>query len=301
MNNKVIITAAITGAVHIPSMSDYLPITPEQIIAEVAAANSAGAAVVHIHARDPQTGKPMSDPALMKKITDGIRERCNVVVGITTGGAIGMTIGERLAAVPVCKAELASCNAGSVNFCFAPIADKIKQPKFDWEIPFVQNTYRVPFANTFQDIEDYVRVMGENGTKPEFEVYEVGMLSNIAYFMKKGLLKSPVYIQFVLGIMGGLPATFDNLLFLYNTAKKLLGDNFVWSCAAAGKDQFDLTTAAMLLGGNIRVGLEDNLYISKGVLAKSNAEQVTKVAGIAKLLDREIASPDEARGILGLK
>jgi len=301
MAKKVVITAAVTGAVHIPSMSEYLPITPEQIIDEAVAANKAGAAVVHLHARDPKTGKPSSDPELMKQITDGVRERCNVVIGITTGGAIGMNIEERLAAVPKCKAELASCNAGSVNFCFSPIADKIKEPKFDWEIPFVKNTYTVPFANTFKDIEDYVRVMGEHGTKPEFEVYEVGMLSNIAYFMKKGMIKGPVYLQFVLGIMGGLPATMDNLLFLYNSAKNVLGDEFVWSCAAAGKDQFDLTTAAMILGGNMRVGLEDNLYLSKGVLAKSNAEPVAKVAGIVKLLGREVASPDEAREILGLK
>lgn len=296
--SKVIITAAVTGAVHIPSMSEYLPITPEQIIDEAVAANRAGAAVVHIHARNPETGEPTGSPELMKKIVDGIRERCNVVVGITTGGAIGMTSEERLAAVPVCKAELGSCNAGSVNFCFSPIADKIKEPKFDWEIPFVKNTYTVPFANTFQGIEDYIRIMGENGTKPEFEVYEVGMLSNIAYFMKKGILKGPVYIQFVLGVMGGLPATVDNLLFLYNTAKNLLGDKFVWSCAAAGKNQFDITTAAMILGGNVRVGLEDNLYISKGVLAKSNAEPVAKVKAIAELLGRSIATPDEARAVL---
>lgn len=300
MSNKVIITAAVTGAVHIPSMSEYLPITPQQIIDEAVAARHAGAAVVHLHARDPETGKPSSDPALVKQITDGVRKRCDVVIGITTGGAIGMTIEERLSAVPCCKAELASCNAGSVNFCFSPIADKIKEPKFDWELPFVKNTYTVPFANTFRDIEDYIRVMGEHGTKPEFEVYEVGMISNIAYFLKKGMIKGPVYLQFVLGIMGGLPATMDNLLFLYNTARKVLGDNFIWSCAAAGREQLDLTTAAVILGGNIRVGLEDNLYLSRGVLAKSNAEQVDRAAKIVTLLNRETASPDEARAMLGL-
>lgn len=301
MAKKVVITAAVTGAVHIPSMSEYLPATPDKIIEEAVAAHKAGAAIVHLHARDPKDGRPSSDPKLMKYITDGVRERCDVVIGITTGGAIGMNIEERLAAVPVCKAELASCNAGSVNFCFSPIADKIKEPKYDWEIPFVKNTYTVPFANTFKDIEDYVRVMGEHGTKPEFEVYEVGMLSNIAYFMQKGMLKAPVYLQFVLGVMGGMPATVDNLLFLYNTAKKVLGEgNFVWSCAGAGKDQFDITTTAMILGGNVRVGLEDNLYISRGVLAKSNAEPVAKVAQIAGLLGHEVATSDEARAMLGL-
>ena len=269
MKKKTIITAAVTGAVHIPSMSEYLPITPEQIIEEAVASNKAGAAIVHIHARDPKTGQPTNDPKLMKQITDGIRNRCDVIIGITTGGAIGMSSTERLAAVPYCKADLASCNAGSVNFCFSPIADKIKEPKFDWEIPFVKNTYTVPFANTFKDIEDYISIMQANNTKPEFEVYEVGMINNIAYFLKKGFIKPPVYLQFVLGVMGGLPATLDNLLFLYNTAKNTFGDNFIWSCAAAGKDQMNITTTASILGGNVRVGLEDNLYISKGVLAKS--------------------------------
>ena len=296
--NKTIITAAITGAVHIPSMSEYLPVTPQQIIDDAVAAYEAGAAVVHIHGRKEKNGEPTGDPEIMKNIVEEIRKRCNVVIGITTGGAIGMSSEERLAAVPFCKAELASCNAGSVNFCFSPIADKIKIPKYDWEIPFVKNTYDLPFVNTFQGIEDYIKVMGENGTKPEFEVYEVGMINNIAYFMKKGLLKGPIYLQFVLGIMGGLPATVDNLLFLYNTAKKQLGDNFVWSCAAAGKDQFNIVTTAVILGGNARVGLEDNLYIKKGPLAKSNAEGVKNIKEIVELLGKEIATPEEARKIL---
>lgn len=296
--NKTIITAVITGAVHIPSMSEYLPVTPQQIIDDAVAAYEAGAAVVHIHGRKEKNGEPTGDPEIMKNIVEEIRKRCNVVIGITTGGAIGMSSEERLAAVPFCKAELASCNAGSVNFCFSPIADKIKIPKYDWEIPFVKNTYDLPFVNTFQGIEDYIKVMGENGTKPEFEVYEVGMINNIAYFMKKGLLKGPIYLQFVLGIMGGLPATVDNLLFLYNTAKKQLGDNFVWSCAAAGKDQFNIVTTAVILGGNARVGLEDNLYIKKGQLAKSNAEGVKKIKEIVELLGKEIATPEEARKIL---
>ncbi len=296
--NKVIITAAITGAVHIPSMSEYLPVTTEQIISEAVAANEAGAAIVHLHARNPKTGQPTGNPELMKQIVEGVKSKCDVIIGITTGGAIGMTLEERLAAVHVCKAELASCNAGSINFCFSPIAEKIKEPMFDWEIPFVKNTYNVPFVNTFKDIEDYIRIMNENGTKPEFEVYDVGMISNIAYFIANGFLKGPVYLQFVLGVMGGLPATVDNLLFLYNSAKKILGDNFIWSCAAAGKNQFDIATTAMILGGNVRVGLEDNLYISKGVLAKSNSEPVEKVKEIAELLDRQAASPEEARKIL---
>lgn len=296
----VILTAAVTGAVHIPSMSPYLPITPEQIIDEAVATCQAGAAVVHLHTRDPQTGQPTGDPVLMQQVVEGVRSRCDVVIGITTGGAIGMSSEERLAALPVARPELASCNAGSVNFCFAPIADKIKEPKFDWEIPFVKNTYRVPFANTFQDIEDYMATMARHNVKPEFEVYEAGMISNIAYFLKRGMVKPPVYLQFVLGVMGGMPATIANLNFLVETAYKVLGKDFTWSCAAAGKTQFDLVTAAICLGGNARVGLEDNLYLGRGVLAKSNAEPIAKVRRIAEELGRHVASPDEAREILCL-
>lgn len=298
---KKIITAAITGAVHIPSMSPYLPITPEQIIDEAVAACEAGAAVVHLHTRTPETGQPTGDPELMRQVVEGIQARSNVVIGMTTGGAIGMSSQERLAALPLARPELASCNAGSVNFCFAPIAEKIKTPQFDWEIPFVKNTYRVPFSNTFQDIEDYIRIMSEHGAKPEFEVYEVGMISNVLYFLKKGMLKRPVYLQFVLGIMGGIPATVGNLNFLVETAQRLLGEDFLWSCAAAGKDQFKITTAALCLGGNVRVGLEDNLYIARGKLAKSNAEPVAKLCRIAQELGLSPATPDQAREILGLK
>ena len=298
---KAIVTAAITGAVHIPSMSPYLPITPEQIIAEAVAAHQAGAAVVHLHTRDPKTGKPSGDPGLMKEVVEGIREQCNVVIGCTTGGAIGMTNEERLAALPEARPELASCNAGSVNFCFAGIADKIQTPQYDWEIPFVKNTYQVPFANTFRDIEEYIQLMDQSGTKPEFEVYEVGMISNIKHFIDRGLLKKPVYIQFVIGVMGGIPATLNNLNFLVRTVDEVIGrENYVWSCAATGKQEFELGVAALILGGNVRVGLEDNLYLSKGVLAKSNAELVAKMVRLAKELGSEIATPEEARAILHL-
>lgn len=299
---KLVLTAAITGAVHIPSMSPYLPITPEEIIEEAVLAHKAGAAVVHLHTRNPETGQPTGDPELMKKVVDGIRERCDVVIGCTTGGAVGMTNEERLAALPVAQPELASCNAGSVNFCFSGIADKIAEAKFDWEIPFVKNTYQVPFANTFKDIEEYIRLMNQYGTKPEFEVYDVGMISNIKYFIDMGILKKPVYVQFVIGVMGGIPATLNNLNFLIRTADEVIGrENYVWSCAATGKQEFGLGAAAVILGGNVRVGLEDNLYLSKGVLAKSNAELVSKMALIATTLGREIATSDEARKILYLE
>jgi len=295
MSKSVIITAAITGAVHIPSMSPYLPITPEQIIDETVAAYKAGASVAHLHARDPQNGKPSSDAALMKKIVDGVREQCDIVVCVTTGGSIGMSVEERLASVPVCKTELASCNAGTINFNFSSIANKIEKPLYDWEIPHVKNTHNLAFMNTFQGIEDYIRIMQESGTVPEFEVYDIGMINNLAYFVNNGTLKGKIYLQFVMGILGGIPATVDHLVYLLQTAKNTFGDNFVWSCAAAGKEQFEVVTAAMILGGGVRVGLEDNLYLSKDVLAKSNAECVEKVCSIAKMFEYKIATPAEAR------
>jgi uncharacterized protein (DUF849 family) len=301
MSKKTIITAAITGGIHVPSMSPYLPQTVEQIVDEAVNANKAGAAIVHIHARVPETGKPTTDLGIMTEIVSGIKSQSDVVICITTGGAVGMSVEERLKAIPALHPELASCNSGSVNFCLAPIADRIKEFKYDWEEPYLRGTYDIPFVNTFYGIENYVKTMHAAGTKPEFEVYDVGMINNLAYFQKKGLLKAPIYLQFVMGIMGGIPATVENLVFMHKTAKEMLGEeNFVWSCTAAGKVQFDILTAALTLGGNVRVGLEDNLYLKKGVFAKSNAESVEKIRKIAETLDREIASPDDAREILGL-
>lgn len=300
MSEKVIITAAVTGAVHVPSMTPYLPITPEQIINDAVKACEAGASVVHIHARDPQTGRPTSDLDLMAEIVNGIKLKSDVVICITTGGAIGMTLEERLVAVPTFKPELASCNAGSVNFVLAPAAEKIKEPKFDWEIPFLEGTKDLVFANTFKGLEYYIHTMNEHGTLPEFEVYDMGMINNIAYFVKKGIVKKPIYLQFVMGVLGGIPASVENLVLLVKTAREQLGD-FVWSCAAAGKYQLPLTTAALTLGGNVRVGLEDNIYSKPGVLAKSSSEQVAIIRNIAEHLGKEIATPNDARARLNLK
>ncbi|PKM86993.1 MAG: 3-keto-5-aminohexanoate cleavage protein [Firmicutes bacterium HGW-Firmicutes-12] len=300
MNKKVIITAAITGAIHTPSMSPYLPITPEQIINDAVGAHEAGASVVHIHARCPETGRPSSDLKLIQEIVSGIKQRSNVVICITTGAGLGMTLEERISAIPKLKPELASCNAGSVNFVLQRAAEKIKNPKYDWELPYLENTYDFVFSNTFKGIDYFVRTMNDNDTKPEFEIYDVGMINNIAYFLEKGLLKSPVYLQFVMGILGGIPATVDNLVYLLKTAKELIGD-FSWSCAAAGRYQFKLTTAALALGGNVRVGLEDNLFVRPGVMAKSSAEQVIQIRQIANNLGLEAATPEEARTILSLK
>ncbi|MDX9872319.1 MAG: 3-keto-5-aminohexanoate cleavage protein [Clostridia bacterium] len=300
MANKVIITAAVTGSVHVPSMSPYLPITPQEIVEDAVKAYEAGAAVVHIHGRDPQTGRPDSDIGLMRQIISEIKARCEVVICITTGGSQMMTAEERLAPVPALQPELASCNAGSVNFVLAPIAEKIKEPKYDWEIPFLEGTKNNVFTNTFLGLEKYISTMNEYNTRPEFEVYDVGMINNIAYFLKKGLIKRPVYLQFVMGILGGIPATVDNLVYLHKTARELLGE-FNWSAASAGRAQMPLAAVALAMGGHVRVGLEDNIYIKPGVLATASAEQVTAIKEVAERLGLQTATPDEARTILQLK
>lgn len=299
MSRKVIITAAITGGIHTPGMSPYLPITPEEIINDAVEAYKAGASVVHIHARDPETGRPNSNIEILTEIVEGIRGQCDLAICITTGGAMGMTLEERIAVVPALKPELASCNAGSVNFVLTR-ATKRLIPQFEWEIKYLEDTYDMVFTNTFQGIEYYINTMNENDTLPEFEIYDVGMINNIAYFKKEGIITKPIYIQFVMGILGGIPATIDNLLFMLKEAKRLIGD-FHWSVCAAGRHQVPMTTAALTLGGNVRVGLEDSLFIGPGTLAKSSAEQVTLIREIAERLSLEISTPDEAREILGLK
>lgn len=299
---KVIVTAAITGAIHTPSMSPHLPTTPQEIIADAVGAYEAGAAVVHIHARDPINRRPSSDLEVYKEIVSGIKTRCDVAICVTTGGGLGMSLEQRIATVPFLKPELSSCNAGSIDFVLKPAAESIKKPIYDWEIPYLEGTWDMVFANTFKGIEYYVNTMYENGTCPEFEVYDVGMINNIAYLRNRGIIKDPVYIQFVMGILGGIPATIENLVYMHKTAKDLLDEgSFNWSCAAAGRHQFPLTAAALGMGGHVRVGLEDNLYLGKGVLAKTSAEQVTQIREIAERLSLEIATPDEAREILGLK
>lgn len=298
--NKRIITAAITGATHTPGLSPYLPSTPEQIIDDAVKAHQAGAAVVHIHARDPKDSSPTPDLGIMKEIVSEIKSKCDAVICITTGGAVWMSSEQRLAPAVELKPELASCNAGSVNFVFSDLALKLDKPKFDWEIPYLKRTNELVFTNTFSGLEYYLSTMNENRIHPEFEVYDVGMINNIAYFREKGLVKEPIYLQFVMGILGGIPATVDHLVYLVKTAKEQIGD-FMWSCAAAGKAQFPLVTAALAMGGHARVGLEDNLYLKPGVLAKSSAEQVIQLKEIAERLGLEIANSDEARQMLELK
>ncbi len=299
---KIIITAAITGAIHVPSLSPYLPITPDQIAEDAIKAGAAGAAVVHVHARDPQTGKPCSDFEVYKEITGKIKAKSNVAICITTGGGLGMAMEERVKPINSLQPELASLNAGSINFAIYPLSDRIKEPRFEWEKPYLDSTEDLVFSNTFRTLKYYAKTMYDVGTKPELEVYDVGMINNIKHLIDLGVLKAPVYLQFVMGILGGIPASANNLVFLVETAQRLLGEkNFVWSVCAAGKAQLPMMAVAMSMGGNTRVGLEDNLYTGPGRLAQSSAEQVSKVVNIANELSIDIATPDEARTILGLK
>jgi uncharacterized protein (DUF849 family) len=299
---KLIITAAVTGAIHVPSLSPYLPWTPDQIVEDGVKSHAAGAAVVHIHARDPKTGKPSSDFNLFREMASKIQSRCNVVICITTGGSLNMSMEERVKPITVLKPELASLNSGSINFAIYPLTAKIKEPRFDWEIPYLESTEDLIFSNTFRTLKYYAKSMYAAGTTPELEVYDTGMINNIKHCIDLGVIRTPIYMQFVLGILGGIPATVENLVFLYQTACRTIGvENFVWSVCAAGKAQLPLMAVAMAMGGNTRVGLEDNLYTGPGRLAQSSAEQVAIVANIARQLSVEVATPDEARAILRLK
>jgi uncharacterized protein (DUF849 family) len=301
MSDKVIITAAITGAIHTPSMSPYLPITPKQIADEAVRAYEEGAAVAHIHVRNPENGMPVSDLSLFREVAAEVKSRCNIILCLTTGGGLGMTPAQRVAVVPELKPELASLNFGSVNFAlFHILADRTQEFKYPWEKEYLAMTEDHIFPNTFKTLREFAETFNACETKPELEIYDLGMINNVAFMLQRGHLKKPVYLQFVLGILGGAPATLENLMFFYQTAKNLIGE-FAWSVCAAGRHQIRMCTAALLMGGNVRVGLEDNLYLEKGVMAKSNAEQVAKIARIARELGREPAAPDEARRMLGLK
>ena len=300
MKDKTVITAAITGSIHTPTMSPYLPITPQQIADEAVRAYEAGAAVCHVHARNPETGMPVADTNLMKEIITNIKSRCDIVVCITTGGGMGMTVEQRVAPVTLFKPELASFNAGSVNFALFPAIDKYKEWKFEWEKMYLGMSEDFIFPNTFKTMREYCGFFEQNGTKPEFEIYDSGMVNNVAYLIQAGHVKKPVYIQFVMGVLGGITPSSKNLLFLVEYARELIGD-FEFSVCVAGRAQFPLCTQSLLIGGNCRVGLEDNLFLDKGQKAKSNGEQVAKMARIARELGIEPATPDEARKILGLK
>ena len=301
MSRKVIITAAITGSIHTPTMSSYLPITPEEIAGQAVEAARAGAATVHIHARNPENGMPSPDLNLLREIVGKIRSESDVIICITTGGGTGMTVDQRAAPVPEFKPELASFNIGSINFALFPVIKKYKEWKYDWEKPFLEGSKANIFQNTFADLEKICGIMRDNGTKPELEIYDVGHLYNAKFLLSEGFLDPPLFLQFVMGILGGIQPTFRDLLHLKETADRLFGENqYQWSAFGAGRMEFPICTTAVLMGGNCRVGLEDNLYLSRGELARSNAELVEKMARILREFSMEPATPDEARKILRL-
>jgi len=302
---KLIITAALTGNITLPTQTPYLPLTPQQIAEEAKRCADAGAASVHIHGRDPKTGKPTTDPAVYREITTLIKSKSNVIVCVTTGGTMEMTAPERIRVVPALKPELATFNMGSINFSIHPIAERYKDSdyKYPWEKDFALGTKDFIFRNTFGDIEHFCKTMNENNTKPEHEAYDVGHLYNINYCVRRKLVQFPIWLQFATGILGGIGAELENIMYMKHTCDRLFGpENYKWSAIGAGYPaEFNLATLAIMMGGHARVGMEDNIFIEKGVLAKSNAELVEKVVRIAKELGRDIATPDEARVILNLK
>lgn len=299
---KVIISCAVTGAIHTPSMSPYLPITPEEIAQSSIEAAEAGAAIIHLHARDPIDGSPTPDPAVFMQFLPRIKQNVDAVINITTGGGLTMTLDERLEAPLIAKPEMCSLNMGSMNFNISRAGDKIKDWKFAWEKPYLDKTENFIFRNTFSDIAGIVERLGKgHGTRFEFECYDIGHLYNLAYCLDRGIVEPPLFVQSIFGITGGIGAEPRNLLFAKETADRLFGDQYVWSVLAAGRHQMAFTTMAGINGGNVRVGLEDSLYIGKGQLAKSNAEQVAKIKRILEDLSLEIATPKEAREILKLK
>ncbi len=301
-SNKVIITCALTGAIHTPTMSDALPCTPDDIAAQAIAAAEAGAAILHLHARDRETGRPTPDPDMFMQFLGPIKQAVPAVLNITTGGGVTMTLEDRLAAPLRAKPEMCSLNMGSMNFGLFPLASRFKQWKHDWEEPYLRGTDDHIFRNTFRDIARIIELLNkEHGTRFEHECYDVGHLYNLAHFVDRKLVEPPFLVQTIFGILGGIGADWDNLLFMKRTADRLFGRDYVWSVLAAGRHQFPFATQAAMMGGNVRVGLEDNLYIGRGRLATSNAEQVTKIRRVLEELGHEIATPAEARSTLRLK
>ena len=301
-SSKVIITCAVTGSIHTPTMSPYLPITPEQIAAAAGGAAEAGAAVIHLHARNPETGEPSPDPRLFMDFLPRIKQQTDAVMNISTGGGLHMSLEERLEAAHAAKPELCSLNMGSMNFGLFHITSKFPEWKHDWEQAYLEDTRGGIVSNTFEQIERIiVEVGGAYGTRFEFECYDVSHLYALAHFLDRGLLKPPLFVQSIFGLLGGIGPDPEDLMHMRRTAERLFGGDYVWSILAAGKHQMALCTMGAIMGGNVRVGLEDSLYIAKGALAKSNAEQVAKIKRILGELSLDVATPDEAREILKLK
>lgn len=299
---KVIISCAVTGSAHTPTMSDALPITPEEIADQSIAAAEAGAAILHLHARVPEDGRPTGDPDVYARFLPVIRQRTDAVVNITTGGSATMPVVERLAAARRFRPELCSLNMGSINFAFFGAAKRIETWKHDWERDYIVNSDDYIFRNTFRDIATILETMAEAGTKFEHECYDVGHLYNLAHFVDRGLVEPPFFVQMIFGILGGIGTDLENLFVMKETADRLFGrGSYQWSVLAAGRHQMPFLTQAALLGGHVRVGLEDSLFIERGKLAVSNAEQVRKIVRILTEMGHEPATPTEARAMLGLK
>jgi len=298
---KVVITCAITGAIHTPSMSPYLPITPDQIVKDALAAAEAGAAVLHLHARNPENGRPDQTPEAFARFLPRIKQQTGAVINITSGGSPFMTVEERVKPAATFKPEVASLNMGSINFALHHLLDRYKDFKFDWERPFLESTRDLVFRNSFKDIEYILRTCADNDTRFEFECYDIAHLYNLRHFLDRGLVKPPLFVQSVFGILGGIGVHPEDVMHMKRTADRLFGDKYRWSVLGAGRNQMSIAAMSAAMGGNVRVGLEDSLWIGRGKLATSNAEQVRMVRQILEGLGLDIATPDEAREILSLK
>ena len=300
--SKLILTCAVTGSIHTPTMSDALPYRPEDIADQAVDAAEAGAAILHLHARDPENGRPSSDPAHYMAFLPQIKARTDAIVNLTTGGSAVMTLDQRLAAPLQAEPEMCSLNMGTMNFALYPMASRYSEWKFDWEKPFLENSDDLVFKNTPRDIAGVLQRMGvERGARFEFECYDTGHLTMLRHFVDRGLVQGPIFLQFVFGVLGGMAPSAENLTHMKRLADQYFGTNYQFSVLAAGRHQMPLALMAAGMGGHVRVGLEDSLFISRGVLAKSNAEQVTKIRTLVEGLGREIASPAEVRDMLGLK
>ncbi|WP_109472320.1 3-keto-5-aminohexanoate cleavage protein [Ornithinimicrobium cavernae] len=298
---KVIITAAVTGAIHTPSMSPYLPSTPDEIAEAALGAAEAGAAILHLHTRDPKDGRPSQDPEHFAPVLDKVKANSNAVINITTGGNPAMTVEERMRPVKAFKPELASLNMGSMNFGLYPMLDRFTEFAHDWERQALENSRDLVFKNTFKDIETILGIGSENGTKFEFECYDISHLYNLQHMHARGLTRGPLFVQSVFGILGGIGGHPEDLMHMRRTADRLLGADYLWSILGAGRNQMPLATMGVQMGSHVRVGLEDSLWIEPKELARSNADQVTKIRRALEDLSYEIATPEEARQMLGLK
>jgi uncharacterized protein (DUF849 family) len=302
-NKNVILTCAVTGSSHTPTMNIGIPVTVDEMVEQSLTAHRAGAAVIHVHARDPNDGRPSADPGLFREYCSGIKQRCDAIISITTGGAPGQTVEERLKVIKILKPELATCNLGTMNYGLFQMIPKYEgRWKYDWEEPYLESTRREPFVSRFADIEYMLTDLAEEtGCRFEFEAYDIGHLYTLAFYADRGLVKPPIFMQFVVGTLGGIGPDVENVVAMKTAADRLFGKDIEWSVLGSGRHQFDLVTAGAVLGGHCRVGLEDGIYLRKGRLADTNYDQVAKMVRILDELSREVATSEEARKVLDLK